>query len=713
LAKVRVHEAAKKLGISSKELLEKLKAAGVEVKTASSSVDEAVIAQLNGGSAPASPAPAAQAPATPAPAKAAPPAPKAEAPAAKAPAPAAPAAPAPAPKAEAPPAPAPAPKAEPKPEAAPAPKPAPAPEPAPVAAAFHVQRGITVKDFAGVLGRGAAEVIKSLMSHGSMKSITQSLTDEEILVVADDLGAEIEILDPATEERLEAADEEEPQSADGLVARPPVVTVMGHVDHGKTTVLDRIRSSDVAAAEHGGITQHIGAYQVTKDGQRITFIDTPGHEAFTAMRARGAQVTDLAILVVAADDGVMPQTLEAIDHARAANVPVVVAVNKIDKPESDPTRVRTELSEHGLQPQEWGGDTLFIDLSAKTGEGLDDLLTGVVLVSDDLDLKATPTGPARGIVLEAHLDKGRGPVATVLVQNGELQVGDAVVAGGAWGKVRAMVDEWGDTIEQADPARPVMVLGWNSVPEGGDEVRVVADERRARQMANERDAARRAAASVTSRAIVQTLDQMLAEKQQLDLIVKADVRGSLEAVTSELGKLDVGGVVVNVIRSAVGAIVESDVVLAKASGAVVVGFNVRPDGNAREAAERDGVDIRTYRIIYELIEEIERALKGMLAPVFRETVVGEAAVRETFKIPRAVVAGCMVTRGVVRRNSQARLVRDGTVVYEGKISSLYHIREERREIAQGTECGMTLENFNDVKVGDVIEAFESTEVPVA
>jgi translation initiation factor IF-2 len=487
---------------------------------------------------------------------------------------------------------------------------------------------------------------------------------------------------------------------------------MGHVDHGKTTVLDRIRSSDVAAAEHGGITQHIGAYQVTKDGQRITFIDTPGHEAFTAMRARGAQVTDLAILVVAADDGVMPQTLEAIDHARAANVPVVVAVNKIDKPESDPTRVRTELSEHGLQPQEWGGDTLFIDLSAKTGEGLDDLLTGVVLVSDDLELKATPTGPARGIVLEAHLDKGRGPVATVLVQHGVLRVGEALVAGAAWGKVRAMFDEWGDNIEEADPARPVLVLGWNSVPEGGDEVRVVGDERRARSVAQDRDAARRQAAAVTSRPML-TLDQMLAQKQQLDLIVKADVRGSLEAVLSELGKMDVGGATPNIIRSAVGAVVESDVVLAKASGAVIVGFNVRPDANAREAAERDGVEIRTYRIIYELIEEIERALKGMLAPEIRETVLGEAEVRDTFKIPRAVVAGCMVTRGLVRRNAQARLVRDGTVVYEGRIASLYHLQEERREIAQGTECGMTLENFNDVKTGDVIECFETTEVPVA
>jgi translation initiation factor IF-2 len=708
LAKVRVHEAAKKLGISSKELLEKLKAAGVEVKTASSSVEESELAKVGGQGEPAAPPKAAPKPAPKAEA------PKAEAPKAapKAEAPKQADAPKPAAVAEPKEAPSSAPKKAPEPVAAPAPEPAIAPVPEPVAAAVHVQRGITVKDFSQVLGRGAAEVIKSLMSHGSMKSITQSLSDEEILVVADDLGAEVEIVDPATEERLEGAEEEESLAADGVVPRPPVVTVMGHVDHGKTTVLDRIRSSDVAAAEHGGITQHIGAYQVTKDGQRITFIDTPGHEAFTAMRARGAQVTDLAILVVAADDGVMPQTLEAIDHARAANVPVVVAVNKIDKAESDPTRVRTELSEHGLQPQEWGGDTLFIDLSAKTGEGLDDLLTGVVLVSDDLDLKAAPTGPARGVVLEAHLDKGRGPVATVLVQHGVLQVGDAVVAGAAWGKVRALMDEWGENIQEADPARPVLVLGWNSVPEGGDEVRVVADERRARSVAQERDAARRQAAAVTTRPML-TLDQMLAQKQQLDLIVKTDVRGSLEAVTSELGKLDVGGIKVNVLRSAVGAIVESDVVLAQASGAVIVGFNVRPDAKAREAAERDGVEIRTYRIIYELLEDIEKALKGMLAPVFRERVLGQAEVRNTFKIPRAVVAGCMVTNGEVRRNAQARLVRDGTVVYEGKIATLRHIEEDRREIAAGTECGMTLENFNDVKIGDVIECFETTEVPTA
>ena len=677
MAKVRVHEIAKRLGVPSKELVERLKGMGVDVKSHSSSVDESVVARLEGA------ATATEAP--PAPAKAEPAKPET-------------------PKAEAP-------KAE-----APTPKPEPAPEPEPepaAAGAIHVHRGITVKDFAERIGRAAPEIIKSLMSHGSMKSITQSLTDEEILVVSDDLGIEVEIVDPALEERLDDAEEAEPPTVDALSARPPVVTVMGHVDHGKTTVLDRIRQSDVAAAEHGGITQHIGAYQVTKDGERITFIDTPGHEAFTQMRARGAQVTDLAILVVAADDGVMPQTLEAIDHARAANVPVVVSVNKVDKPEADPTRVRSELSEHGLQPQEWGGDTLFIDMSAKTGDGLDDLLTGIVLVAEELDLKAPGAGPARGVILEAHLDRGRGPVATVLVQQGVLRIGDAIVAGTAWGKVRAMLDEWGDQITEADPARPALVLGWNSVPEGGDEVRVVGDERRARGIAQERDAARRQADLVRTRPVL-TLDQLLAQAEELKLLVKADVRGSLEAVTSELAKLQAGEIRVSVIRSAVGAIIESDVDLAKASGAVIVGFNVRPDARSREAAERDGVEIRTYRVIYELIEDISNALKGMLAPVYRERVLGQAEVRDTFRVPRTLAAGCYVTNGEVVRGSPARLLRDGVVVYEGKIDTLRRFKDDVREVAQGFECGITLENYSDVKVGDIIEAFEMVEVaPVA
>jgi translation initiation factor IF-2 len=663
MSKVRVYEIAKELGVSSKELIGKLASMGIKVKSHSSTIPDDVASKLRGPGAEATPAAA--------PVKKA--APKKVAPAAK-----------------------------------PAAKAAPPTEVPAAPAVVHVHRGITVKDFAERIGRSAPEVIKSLMAQGSMKSITQSLTDEEILVVADDLGADVEVVDPEVEERLPTDDEEAP-ATDALEPRPPVVTVMGHVDHGKTTVLDRIRQSDVVAREHGGITQHIGAYQVTKDGERITFIDTPGHEAFTAMRARGAQVTDVAVLVVAADDGVMPQTLEAIDHARAADVPIVVAVNKMDKPEADPTRVRTELSEHGLQPQEWGGDTLFVDMSAKTGEGLDDLLTGIVLVSEELALKASGSGPARGVILEAHLDRGRGPVATVLVRQGKLHAGDPIVAGAAWGKVRALLDEWGEHLDEADPARPVLVLGWDSVPEGGDEVRVVPDERKARQVAQERDSARRRAEMVTARPLV-SLEEFLAQAEELKLLVKTDVRGSLEAVSSELGKLDVGGVKVNVIRSAVGAIVESDVTLAKASGAVIVGFNVRPDAAAREMAERDGIEIRTYRVIYELVEDIERALKGMLAPEFRERVLGQAEVRETFRVPRAMAAGCYVTHGEIPRNANVRLVRDGTVIHEGKIGSLRRFKDDVREVAQGFECGIVLENYSDVKVGDVIEAFEMVEV---
>jgi len=707
LSKRRVHEVAKELGVPSKELVERLKGMGVDVKSHSSSIDDSVVAQLK---APAESAPAKAEPK--APAKAEPKAPakaKAEAPAKPAPAPAPKAEPKPKPKAEPKPAPKPEPVEAPAPEEPAAP---PAPEVPAAVPAIHVHRGATVKDFADRVGRGAPEIIKSLMSHGSMKSITQSLTDEEILVVADDLGVEVEVVDPAVEERIETPDEEEAVPEEGLAPRPPVVTVMGHVDHGKTTVLDRIRQAEVAAGEHGGITQHIGAYQVTKDGQRITFIDTPGHEAFTAMRARGAQVTDVAVLVVAADDGVMPQTLEAIDHARAAAVPVVIAVNKVDKPESDPTRVRTELSEHGLQPQEWGGDALFIDISAKTGEGVDDLLTGIVLVSDDLDLKAAPTGPARGVVLEAHLDKGRGPVATVLVQQGVLRNGDAVVAGAAWGKVRAMIDEWGEQVDDADPARPVMVLGWNAVPEGGDEVRVVGDERRARQVAQERDAARRQAEIVMGRKAT-TLEEMMASAEELKIIVKTDVRGSLEAVQSELAKLAAGDIKVNVIRSAVGAVTASDVTLATASEAVIVGFNVQPDMNARAQAEADGVQIRTYRVIYELIEDMQRALTGMLAPTFRERVLGQAEIRETFKVPRAVAAGCMVTNGEIVRSANVRLLRDGTVVWEGKIASLRRVKDDVREVAQGFECGIVLDGFSDIKIGDIIEAFEMVEVAPA
>ena len=670
MSKVRVYEVAKELGVASKELIERLKAMGVPVKSHSSTIEQDVAEQLRRGDTTTS-------------ARGAEAKPKAH------------------------------PASEPDPEPEPEPDPEQVteaePEPAPAAAAIHVPRGVTVKDFAERIGLPAPDVIKTLMQHGVMKSIAQSMGDEEILVVADDLGIDVEVVDPDVEDRLDESVAEAAVPPEQLAPRPPVVTVMGHVDHGKTTVLDRIRSADVVAQEHGGITQHIGAYQITHDDNRITFLDTPGHEAFTAMRARGAQVTDLAVLVVAADDGVMPQTVEALDHARAARIPVVVAVNKIDREGTDPTRVRTELTDHGLQPQEWGGDTLFVDISALTGQNLDDLLAGILLVSEDLDLRASAEGPARGVILEAHLDKGRGPVATVLVQQGMLRAGDAIVAGTAWGKVRAMLDEYGDAVEVADPSRPVLVLGWSSVPEAGDEARVVGDEREARRFAQERDAARRQAEFVTTKPKV-SLEELLQQVDELNIVLKADVQGSLEAVADGLAKLDVGDVRVNLIHRAVGAITGSDVNLAKASEAVIVGFNVRPDVNARHAAEAEGVDIRTYRVIYELLEEVERALKGMLQPERREVVLGAAEIRELFKIPRGMAAGCYVTNGSIPRNALVRLVRDGTVVHEGRIASLRRVDDDVPEVQQGFECGIVLEGYRDIKSGDVIEAYEIREI---
>jgi translation initiation factor IF-2 len=685
LSKRRVHEIAKELGISSKELLDHLHRIGIEAKTASSSVEDAVISLLKkDGIRPTAPAaPAEPPPPPPAPARPAPPAPPPPA-----------AAPEPAP-------------AEPAP-----PGPAAEQEPAGTVVVHH---GVTVKEFAEKAGVAPAEVVKTLMRQGSMKTVTQSMSDEEILVVADELGIDVDVVDPDVEEKLAVLPEPAAVAAaapEDLEERPPVVTVMGHVDHGKTTVLDKIRQANVVAGEAGGITQHIGAYQVEKDGNRITFIDTPGHEAFTAMRARGAQVTDVAVLVVAADDGVMPQTVEAIDHARAAHVPIIVAVNKIDKAEADPLRVRTELSEHGLQPQEWGGDTLFVDLSAREGTNLEDLLTAVALVAEELGLKAVAKGPARGIVLEAHLDKGRGPVATVLVQRGTLKVGDAVVAGAAWGKVRALVDEYGTKVDEAPPSRPVLALGWNSVPQAGDEARVVSDERQARQLAQERDAARRQAELVASRRAV-SLEELFGEGgvSELNLILKGDVHGSVEALADALGKLDVADARINIIHRGVGGITENDVSLAKASDAIIVGFNVRPDVKAREAADAEGVDIRSYRVIYQAIEEIEQALKGLLAPEEREYVLGSAEVRQVFKIPRGMAAGCYVTNGEIRRNAQARLLREGVVVFEGAIASLRRVKDDVRQVAQGFECGIVLEGFSDVKVGDVIESFEIREIP--
>jgi translation initiation factor IF-2 len=589
---------------------------------------------------------------------------------------------------------------------------APAPEPVPTGPVLQVVRGSTPQLLAEKTDRSPAEIVKILFMAGEMATATTSLSDESLQIVGGELGYHVEIV--GLEDELQAEEVEEEVDETKLVPRPPVVTVMGHVDHGKTKLLDAIRATDVVSGEFGGITQHIGAYQAHVDGREITFIDTPGHEAFTAMRARGAQVTDIAVLVVAADDGVMPQTVEALDHARAAGVPVIVAVNKIDKDEADPNRVRTQLVERGLVPAEWGGDTEFVDVSAKANTNLDGLLETVLVVADLAELKGDPTGRARGTVLEAHLDKGRGPVATVLVQKGELRVGDALVCGISHCKVRAMVDEYGRPVELAGPAKPAQVLGWNGVPNVGDEFREVEDEREARHVAAEREARVRAADTVTQRP--RSLQELLrrAEREEipeLNLVVKADVQGSLGALTDAFLKLPQDEVRVNIVHSGAGAISEQDVSLAQTAGAIVVGFNVRPNVNARELAEREGVDIRLYRVIYDAIDDVKSALSGMLKPEERESILGEAEVRQTFRVPKlGVIAGCYVLRGTIRRNSQIRLVRDGVVVYEGRVGSLRRFKDDVGEVREGFECGIGLENFQDLKEGDVIEAFEVEEV---
>ena len=546
---------------------------------------------------------------------------------------------------------------------------------------------------------------------GEMVTATTSLSDEALQTLGSELGYHVEIVGMEDELQAEELDEEVDES--NLVPRSPVVTVMGHVDHGKTKLLDAIRTTDVVSGEFGGITQHIGAYQAHVNGREITFIDTPGHEAFTAMRARGAQITDIAVLVVAADDGVMPQTVEALDHAKAAGVPVVVAVNKIDKEEADPNRVRTQMVERGLVPSEWGGDTEFVDVSAKTSANLEGLLETVLIVADLAELKGDPTGRARGTVLEAHLDKGRGPVATVLVQKGTLEVGDSLVCGITHCKVRAMVDENGQPVGVAGPAKPAQVLGWNGVPNVGDEFREVDDEREARHVAAEREARVRSAEVVNQRPA--SLQELLRRQErqeipELNLVVKADVQGSLGALTDAFLKLPQDEVRVNLVHSGAGAITEHDVDLAKTASAIVVGFNVRPNANARELAENEGVDIRLYRVIYDAIDDVKAALSGMLKPEERESILGEAEVRQTFRVPKlGVIAGCYLTRGTIRRNSQVRLIRDGVVVYEGRVGSLRRFKDDVAEVREGFECGIGLENFQDVKEGDVIEAFEVEE----
>jgi len=576
---------------------------------------------------------------------------------------------------------------------------------------LQVVRGSTPQLFAEKTNRSPVDIVKILFSSGEMVTATTSLSDEALQTLGSELGYQVEIV--GLEDELQAEELHEEVDESKLVPRSPVVTVMGHVDHGKTKLLDAIRVTDVVAGEFGGITQHIGAYQAHVNGREITFIDTPGHEAFTAMRARGAQITDIAVLVVAADDGVMPQTVEALDHARAAGVPVVVAVNKIDKEEADPNRVRTQMVERGLVPSEWGGDTEFVDVSAKTSANLEGLLETVLIVADLAELKGDPTGRARGTVLEAHLDKGRGPVATVLVQKGRLEVGDALVCGTTYCKVRAMVDENGQPVDVAGPAKPVQVLGWNGVPNVGDEFREVEDEREARHVASERESRVRSAEVVNQRPA--SLQELLRRQErqeipELNLVVKADVQGSLGALTDAFLKLPQDEVRVNLVHSGAGAITEHDVDLAKTANAIVVGFNVRPNANARELAEREGVDIRLYRVIYDAIDDVKAALSGMLKPEEREAILGEAEIRQTFRVPKlGVIAGCYVTRGTIRRNSQVRLLRDGVVVYEGRVGSLRRFKDDVAEVREGFECGIGLENFQDVKEGDVIEAFEVEE----
>src|SRR4051812_26179016 len=576
-----------------------------------------------------------------------------------------------------------------------------------------VQSGATVKEVAESLGLGAPEGIKKLMELGEMATLTQTLSDEAVGVLADEFEKKIEIVHAADET------EEEPQFDDAdedLVGRPPVVTIMGHVDHGKTSLLDAIRETEVAAGEAGGITQHIGAYQVHLGDNTITFLDTPGHQAFTAMRARGGKVADIAVIVVAADDGVMPQTVEAIDHAKAAEVPVMVAVNKIDKEGADPNRVRGELAQQGLTPADWGGDTEFSDVSAKTREGLEALLENIVTLAELQELKANPKTEASGTVIESRLDPGRGPVVTILIQRGTLKVGDALVAGAHWGRVRAMHDYRGQKLKVAEPGDPVEVLGFDGVPEAGEHVRVVENERRARSLAGDRANRLKTEALARRAGVKVSLEDVFARAQQgdlkeLNLILKADVAGSLEALADEIAKLPQQQVTVNVVHDGVGGINESDVMLASASDGIVIGFNVRPVQDAAEIARREGVEIRTYNVIYNIVEELRSAMEGLLAPEEVEATVGTAEVRQTFKASRVgTIAGSYVTDGTIRRGGNVRLVRDGTVIWTGRIGSLRRFQDDVREVTSGFECGIVLEGYQDVKEGDVLEVFETRQV---
>jgi len=580
-----------------------------------------------------------------------------------------------------------------------------------VQAMVQIENPVTVGEFAKLSGRSVGDIITKLMQLGVMATINQQLDFDTLGVLASELNIKIEFKLPPVEQVVV---DEDIDQIDDLRKRYPVVTVMGHVDHGKTSLLDCIRRSHVTASEAGGITQHIGAYQVEVGEEKIVFLDTPGHEAFTQMRARGARVTDIAILVVAADDGVMPQTIEALNHAKAANVPIIVAVNKMDKPSADPDRIKQQLTEYGIVPEEWGGDTIFVGVSALKRLGIDDLLAAVLTVSEVLELKANPDRPAKGIVIEAHIDKGKGPIATLLIQKGTLNVGDSVVAGGAYGRVRAMVSDKGRRLKKAGPSTPLELHGLSLAPQAGDEFVVVKDEKVARQMAERTAELRKLELQRPTQKV--SLDDFFKQVQTgqmkvLNLIVKGDVQGSVEALRPAVEKLSNQEVDVKVIHVGVGPVNESDILLAKASNAIIIGFNVRAEANARRAAEQEQVDVRFYRIIYEVLDDISLALKGMLAPVFKEVVLGQAEVRATFRVTgTGVIAGCMVTEGKVTRQAGVRLVRGGIIVYEGKISSLKRFKDDAREVLSGYECGIGLSNFDDVKEGDVIEAFVTEQV---
>lgn len=582
-----------------------------------------------------------------------------------------------------------------------------------------IERGVSAQEFGPKLNRTSADVLRFLLTNGEMVTATMALADEQMELFALEVGAEILMVEPGQQEEVELqklfddADDDE-----DLEPRAPVITVMGHVDHGKTTLLDRIRGANVVDGEAGGITQHIGAYTVENEQGSVTFLDTPGHAAFTQMRARGADATDIVVLMVAADDGLMPQTIEAINHARAAEVPIIVAVNKIDKPNADPQRVLTQLAEYELVPESWGGDTIVVEMSALNGDGVDEMIEQLQLVAELEELQANPNGRAKGIVIEAQLDKGRGPVATVLVDKGTLKVGDPIVAGGAWGKVRAMINDKGEQIKTAGPSTPVQVLGLSDVPEAGDEFRAAPDNKIA-QTVGEARALRLKARHLREDSRVKTgtkLEDIFAqiqagEKAELNLLLKADVQGSLEAVTGSLRQLDTDEVELSFVHRAVGGITENDITLAEATNATIIGFNVRPDGKARKAADQADVEIRTYEIIYKLLEDIELSMVGMLDPEFEEQVTGEAEVREIFRVPKqGAIAGCMVTSGVITRGSKVRFIRDGTIIWKGAIESLRRFKDDAKEVREGFECGIGLDDFQDLKPGDVIETYEDVAV---